>query len=284
MTNLTPSDIDSVCGLVDDLCGISWDESKAYLIEARLASIVASSGCANYADLVNKVRADIVPGLQEQVVDAVTTNETLWFRDSTPFDAMRFKVLPDVIDEKANSVFPRRLRIWSAACSTGQESYSLGIAIAETIPNVDSWDIQIVGTDISSAAVTKASRGIYSKLEIGRGLDFSNLQKHFVECDGGWQIHDRIRAMCSFATRNLHAPFTDLGMFDVVFCRNVAIYFTPEDRRSIFERMADSLAPYGWVFVGSSESLNDLGERWRPQQHCRSNCYRPNQPDVTQQA
>ncbi len=282
MTKLTPSDIDSVCSLVDDLCGIYWDESKAYLIEARLASIVESSGCANYTDLAHKVRANLAPGLQEQVVNAVTTNETLWFRDNTPFDAMRFKVLPEVIDEKTKSVFPRRLRIWSAACSTGQESYSLGIAIAETVPNVDLWDIQIVGTDISSAAVAKANRGIYSKLEIGRGMDSLNLQKYFVEYEEGWRIHDRIRSMCTFNTRNLHDPFTDIGMFDVIFCRNVAIYFADEDRRSIFERMADALAPYGWVFVGSSESLNDLGDRWRPQQHCRSNCYRPNQPVLVQ--
>ena len=282
MSELTPSDIDSVCGLVDDLCGIYWDESKAYLIEARLSSIVESQGCKNYAQLVSKVRANLTPGLKEQVVDAVTTNETLWFRDTSPFDAMRFKVLPEVIDEKSKTLFPNRLRIWSAACSTGQESYSLGIAIAETIPNVESWDIQIVGTDISAAAVAKASRGIYSKLEMGRGMDASNHRKYFVECDGGWQIHDSIRAMCTFATRNLHNPFTDLGMFDVIFCRNVAIYFTEGDRRSIFERMAEILAPYGWVFVGSSESLNDLGERWKPQQHCRSNCYRPNQAATVQ--
>ncbi len=277
MNNLTPADIDSVCKLVDDLCGIYWDESKAYLIEARLASIVESNGCANYADLVNKVRANLAPGLQEQVVDAVTTNETLWFRDSTPFDAMRFKILPELIDEKANSIFPRRIRIWSAACSTGQEPYSLAIAIAETIPNVEAWNIQILGTDISPAAVAKASRGIYSKLEIGRGMDPLNLRKHFIECDGGWQVHDRIRAMCCFSMRNLHEPFSDMGLFDVIFCRNVAIYFTEDDRRSIFERMADTLPPYGWVFVGSSESLNDLGDPGRPQQHCRASCYRPNQ-------
>lgn len=227
---------------------------------------------------MNKVRADLVPGLKEQVVDAVTTNETLWFRDSSPFDAMRFKVLPEIIDEKANSVFPKRIRVWSAACSTGQESYSLAIAIAETIPNVEAWDIRVVGTDISPAAVAKASRGIYSKLEIGRGMDAINLQKYFVECERGWQVHDRIRAMCCFSMRNLHEPFSDMGLFDVIFCRNVAIYFTEDDRRSIFERIVDTLSPHGWIFVGSSESLIDMGDRWKPQQHCRANCFRPNQP------
>jgi len=277
MTKLTSADIDSVCALVDDLCGIYWDESKAYLIEARLTSIVDSHGCANYFDLVNKVRENRTPGLEEQIVDAVTTNETLWFRDNSPFEAFRCKVLPDVIDERAECQFPRRLRIWSAASSTGQEPYSLAIAVAETIPDFDSWDIQIVGTDISPTAVAKANRGVYSKLEMGRGMDASTHQRYFSECDGGWQINNQIRDMCSFETRNLHEPFNDLGTFDVIFCRNVAIYFSEELRSSLFLRMSDALAPSGWIFVGSSESLNDLGERWRPQLHCRSICYRPNQ-------
>ena len=276
MSSLTPEDIDAVCALVNDLCGIYWDESKAYLIEARLSSIVEKNGCANYADLARRVRADVVPGLHDAVVDAVTTNETLWFRDASPFEAFRYKILPEVIDARTQSLFPKKLRIWCAACSTGQEPYSLGMCLAETIPNYQAWDVHILGTDISPSAVQKASRGIYTKLEIARGMDPLLQQKYFLETDGGWQVADQIRAMCEFKAFNLHNPFVGMGPFDIVFCRNVAIYFTPEDRRSVFERMADVLSPYGWIFVGSSESLSDLGPRWKPQQHCRSSCYQPN--------
>ena len=127
MANLDSKDIDAVCGLVDDLAGICWDESKAYLIESRLQELVKQEGCENYQALVRKVRAEVVPGLKEQVLDAVTTNETLWFRDSSPFEAMKHKLLPELLDNKANSPFPQRLRIWSAACSTGQEVYSIAM-------------------------------------------------------------------------------------------------------------------------------------------------------------
>ena len=119
MSSLTPEDIDAVCDLVDDLCGICWDASKGYLIESRLKTIVEREGCQNYHDLVRKVRANVVPGLRDDIIDAVTTNETLWFRDSSPFEAIKFKALPEVIDEKAGTVFPKRIRMWSAACSDG---------------------------------------------------------------------------------------------------------------------------------------------------------------------
>ncbi len=276
MSELTSEGIDAVCNLVDDLCGICWDESKAYLIEARLSSLVEENGCSNYQDLARKVRAEVVPGLKQQVVDAVTTNETLWFRDESPFEAIRFKVIPELIDDKASSVFPRRLRIWSAACSTGQESYSIGMAITDTIPDYESWDIQIVGTDISATAVEQAKRGEYNKLEIARGMNPTHLQKHFIEQDDRWKVHERIRKMCTFTTRNLHEPFAGLGPFDIIFCRNVAIYFSDEDQRKLFYKLGEELAPNGWIFVGSSESLSNLGPEWQSQQHCRSNCYRPN--------
>ncbi|MEM8944605.1 MAG: protein-glutamate O-methyltransferase CheR [Planctomycetota bacterium] len=278
MTQLTAQDIDSVCRLVDDLCGIYWDESKAYLMEARLQSLVAQQGCESYADLVRKVRAEVVPGLKEQVVDAVTTNETLWFRDGTPFDAMRYKLVPELIDDKSSSLLPKKFRVWSAACSTGQEVYSIAITLAETLPEFLKWDVQVLGTDISPAAIEQASRGVYNSLEIGRGTDAEQRRKYFTQQGKEWRISDEIRSMCKFQQRNLHEPFTGLGPFDIIFARNVAIYFTEDDRKRLFERAAKALAPNGWVFVGSSESLTALGSQWQPQQHCRANCYRPNMP------
>jgi chemotaxis protein methyltransferase CheR len=275
MSNLTPADIDAVCGLVDDLCGLCWDESKAYLIESRLGSIAKREGCANYVDLVRRVKAKASPSLQSEVIDAVTTHETLWFRDNSPFEALRHKIFPELIDAKAKTAFPRRVRIWSAACSTGQEPYSIAMTLAEVLPEVVNWDVQILGTDISPGSVEQASRGLYSDMEIGRGLDPQRQREFFTRQGAQWKISDEIRSLCSFGVRNLHEPFSGIGAFDVIFCRNVAIYFTTDDRRSIFERMSQQLNPNGWILVGSSESLGDMGSRWVPQFHCRANCYRP---------
>jgi len=280
MRDLTTEDIDAVCTMVDELCGICWDESKSYLIESRLGGIIEQLDCENYRDFARKVRADIVPGLKDQVVDAVTTNETLWFRDESPFEALRHKVIPELIDDKEKSAFSKRFRVWCAACSTGQEPYSIAMAFADTIYDYENWDIQILGTDISPSAVAHASRGIYNKLEIGRGMDPSHLQKHFVERDKGWQVNDQIRSMCSFNQINLLDPMTSMGPFDIIFCRNVAIYFTPEDQKNLFTNLGNTLTPTGWLFVGSSESLAYLGPQWKAQQHCRSNCYRPNMTPV----
>ena len=277
MSQLTTQDIDAVCDLVDDLCGIYWDESKTYLMEARLQSLVTEQGCESYQDLVRKVRANVSPGLKEQIVDAVTTNETLWFRDGTPFDAMRYKLIPELVDDKSTAGFPNRFRIWSAACSTGQEVYSIAMTLAETLPDFHSWDVQILGTDISPAAVEQASNGTYNSLEISRGMDAERKSKYFTPVGREWKIKDEIRSLCKFEQRNLHKPFTGVGgPFDFIFIRNVAIYFTEEDKKKLFERAANVLAPNGWIFVGSSESLANLGENWLPLQHCRANCYRPN--------
>ena len=271
----TSEDIDAVCKLVDDLCGIYWDASKSYLIESRLSNLAQNKGCENYLDLVRKVRAEVVPGLKDEVVNAVTTNETLWFRDTSPFEALRNKLIPELVDSKAKSIFPKKFRIWSAACSTGQEPYGIAMTFAETLPDYHRWDIQILGTDISPAAVQHASYGLYSNMEMARGMDPWRLQKFFTPQGNDWRIQDEIRSMCTFKPRNLHLPIKDLGLFDVIFCRNVAIYFTEPDRRALFHRLAEALNPNGWIFVGASESLSDLGPNWRAQQHCRANIYQP---------
>ena len=275
MSTLTPADVDAVCDLVDNLCGICWDSSKSYLIESRLANIFQRSGCANYADFARRVQANLLPTLRAEVIDAVTTHETLWFRDNSPYEALKHKIFPELIDAKAGTAFPKRIRIWSAACSTGQEPYSIAMTLADVVPDVHRWDVQIVGTDISPGSVETASRGLYSEMEMGRGMDPQRLNKHFTKHGTQWKISDEIRSMCNFSSRNLHDPFTGFGSFDVIFCRNVAIYFTAVDRKSIFTRMGQILQPNGWILVGSSESLGDMGPAWAPQFHCRANCYRP---------
>jgi chemotaxis protein methyltransferase CheR len=275
---LTSTDVDAVCGLVIDLCGVYLDESKAYLIEARLGELVKSSGCESYAEFARRARLDRDHSVRNKIIDAITTNETLFFRDSSPFDALRNKVIPETIDSKAGSLFPKRIRIWSAACSTGQEPYSIAMLLSDVLPDVHDWDVNVLGTDISDEAVARASRGWYTTHEIERGMPPALLHRYFQPENNGWRVKDSLRALCSFERRNLLDPDSARGKFDVIFCRNVAIYFTPEARRDLFLRLTTALTPEGWLFVGSQESLRDLGPQFVPQQHCRAICYRPNLP------
>jgi chemotaxis protein methyltransferase CheR len=273
---VTAEDIGFVTRLVDELCGVVLDDTKAYLIESRLSELAGSAGCASYRELCERARISKDRDLQNRIIDAITTQETLFFRDSNPFEALQHRILPDLIDARAATAFPRRLRFWSAACSTGQEPYSIAMALTETIPDVASWDIQIHATDISDAAIKQASMGRYGRHEIQRGMQPRMLAKYFTEEANGWRVRDSLRAMISFTKRNLLETFSTLGTFDVIFCRNVAIYFDPPRRRDLFLRLGDRLARDGCLFVGASESLLDLGTRFAPQNHCRATFYRQN--------
>lgn len=274
--HVTSEDLTFVARLVHELCGVVLDDSKGYLVESRLADLARSSGCATYRDLCQQARYSGDPALRVKIIDAITTQETLFFRDAAPFDALQHKVLPAIIDSRAASPFPRRLRIWSAACSTGQEPYSIAMTLHEMLPNIAAWDLTILATDISDAAIKGASTGWYARHEIERGMKPHLLNKYFVEQRGGWKIKDEIRAMIAFQRRNLLEPFAGLGPFDVIFCRNVAIYFDAAQRRDLFLRLTQQLTADGSLFVGSSESLLDLGPRFAPQSHCRATFYQPN--------
>jgi chemotaxis protein methyltransferase CheR len=206
----------------------------------------------------------------------VTTRETLFFRDNSPFQALENKAVPEIIDAKAGTLYAKRLRIWSAACSSGQEPYSIAITLMEMLPNPLDWDIQILGTDLSDAALASASLGFYTEFEIGRGMRPELLDRYFTPEANGWRIKDEVRSLVSFSRRNLLEPFTMLGPFDVIFCRNVAIYFDLPVKRDLFERLAGVTTPDGCIFVGSSENLSDYGPRWSPQLHCRTVFYQPN--------
>jgi chemotaxis protein methyltransferase CheR len=168
---------------------------------------------------------------------------------------------------------PINIRIWSAACSTGQEIYSLAIILKELIPDQKKYRIKLLGTDISDDAVAQASYGKYNRFEIERGLEKDQLQKYFVSNGSSWKIRDDIRAMAVFQKRNLMEPFTGIGQFDVVFCRNVAIYFSIEDRKRLFDKIAGVMAPDGYLVIGSTESLTGICPQFEPQRHLRSVFY-----------
>jgi chemotaxis protein methyltransferase CheR len=271
---VTPEEIPAVARLVDELCGVVLDETKGYLIDSRLGNVAEAAGCAGFGEFCQKARASQT--LQNQIIDAITTQETLFFRDNSPYEALKHKVIPETIDSKAGTPFPKRLRIWSAACSTGQEPYSIAMTLSELLPDIHSWDINILATDIADSAIKHASLGRYAKHEVQRGMTPQMLSKYFQEESGVWRVKEELRYMIHFDRRNLLEPFTGMGPFDIAFCRNVAIYFKMDAKRDLFNRLADQVTLDGYMFVGSSESLANLDSRFVPQHHCRSIFYQPN--------
>jgi chemotaxis protein methyltransferase CheR len=268
-------EIPIVADLVRELCGIVLDGSKGYLIESRLSSVAESVGCASFTELCNKARFNSDRSLKGKIIDAITTQETIFFRDESPFEVLRNKVIPDLIDLKEGTAYSKRFRIWCAASSTGQEIYSIAMTFCELLPDISKWDIKILGTDISDAAVKQASLGRYAHHEIQRGMKPDMLRKYFVEAKEGWRVKDELRCYASFQRRNLLESLSDLGTFDIIFCRNVAIYFDAKTKRDLFHRLTNQLAPDGYLFVGSSESLMDIGPQFVPQHHCRAVYYQP---------
>ena len=275
--HLTDAEFSLISEMVFELSGVVLDKSKSYLIEGRLAPVAKEAGCENFNELYFKVRHQGDRALKEKVVDAITTHETLFFRDTSPFEALEHKVIPELLDKKSAKNDPR-LRIWSAACSTGQEPYSVAMILDRLIGNSRDWNVSILGSDISSMAITRASLGIYSDHEMERGMKPEMRRAYFERVKEGWRVKDHIRAMVSFRKLNLLEPFKSLGTFDIVLCRNVAIYFNKEDRRDLFFRIKEVLTQDGYLFAGSSEMLTDLGPEFRPQYHCRTMVYQPNLP------
>lgn len=262
--------------MVRQLAGVALDDGKGYLIESRLGPIAERSGCANFNELYFKLRYASDPALTQAVVDAITTHETNWFRDGAPFDAMQFKIVPEAIDARERMGQGRRLRIWSAASSTGQEAYSIGMVLCELIPDIEKWDVQILGTDIARSSVESATRAIYADHEMQRTSRPQLMSKYFERVDGGYRVVDRVRRLCRFEQRNLMEPLTLLGPFDIVFVRNVLIYFDKQDKVQLMARIRNVLQPHGWLFVGSTENLMDVGAEWVPETHCRATVYQPN--------
>jgi chemotaxis protein methyltransferase CheR len=225
MTAIRPDELAVWIRLVRELCGIELDTSKGYLLETRLAELQRETRAASFMELHQKVRND--PALQRKVVDAITTKETSFFRDGSPFELLRHKLVPDLIDRRrraGRSNLP--MRIWSAACSTGQEVYSVGIVLRELLGDLRDYDIRILATDVSEQAIARASRGVFSELEVGRGMPPERMAVYFERHPEGWKIRDELRALAQFQRLNLLKPFSFPTPYDIVLCRNVAIYFT----------------------------------------------------------
>ncbi len=256
------------------ICGIYLDVSKAYLLTTRFGELIRETGAASLSELYYKAKFDSPNGLRRKIIDVITTQETSFFRDELPFNLLRNKLIPDLVHRRRRLVNGRiPIRIWSAACSTGQEPYSIGIVIKEVLGDLRGYDIQIFGTDISDAAIIKARRGWYSRHEIDRGISDDKLERHFVQADDGWKIKEEIRALTTFKTMNLFEPCDFDHKFDLIFCRNVAIYFTPQDRGRLFLNIGKTLNRDGRLIIGVTETISDLGPEFKAKRFQRAAYY-----------
>ena len=263
---------------IQEICGIHLDESKGYLLETRLGGLLPEFNASSFSDLVQKAKTDATARLRNKIIEAITTNETSFFRDTAPFDLLRHKLIPDLIDRRSKSGGRITLRIWSAACSTGQEAYSTAIVLKELLGDLSCYDIRILGTDISNKVVAQASYGEYSRLELERGLSPEALARHFTRSGDRWKIRDEIRAMATFRTMNLLAPFSFPAPFDIILCRNVAIYFTDPDKARLFQNLAKCLSKDGGLIIGGTESISGFCPELEPRRYLHSVFYQWRQP------
>ena len=264
LATITPLEVDVLGRYIYGLCGILVDQSKAYLLESRLGPLLEEFQCRSYCELYTRAQRDASQHIPQRIIDAISTKETSFFRDQTPFDLLKYKLLPDYFDRvrgTTNSPVPH-LSLWSAACSTGQEVYSIAMTLKELRSDVGPYRSTILGTDISATALAQASDGCYNKLEMARGLSPDRITRYFQAEGSQWRVTDELRALVSFRKLNLLESFAALRTFDIIFCRNVAIYFSQADRRQLFERLAKHLHPAGALLIGATESLQGITTRY----------------------
>jgi chemotaxis protein methyltransferase CheR len=268
---VTPLDYEYLRKLLKERSGLDLSADKQYLVESRLVPLARRSGLPGIPDLVQKMKGGAEP-LTSEVVEAMTTNETFFFRDKIPFDHLKEAVLPALLQARAGR---RSLRIWCAASSTGQEPYSIAMCLKEAGAALAGWRTEIVATDLSLAVLEKSRAGIFSQFEVQRGLPIQMLMKYFAQVGELWQLNAEIRAMVQHRQLNLLQDFSHLGTFDVIFCRNVLIYFDQDTKAGIFNRLAKMLEPDGVLALGAAESVVGLTSVFKPYPE-RRGLYRPN--------
>jgi chemotaxis protein methyltransferase CheR len=272
---VTPPDYEYLRKFLKDHSGLDLSADKHYLIESRLLPLARKSGLGGIGDLVQKLKGGS-PGFVTQVVEAMTTNETFFFRDKIPFDHFRETILPELLRARANR---KSIRIWCAAGSTGQEPYSLAMCLKEMGAALAGWRLEIISTDLSQEVLEKSKAGVYSQFEVQRGLPIQMLVKYFKQIGELWQINADIRAMVQHRQLNLLHDFSQLGVFDVIFCRNVLIYFDQETKVNIFSRLARATESDGFLVLGAAETVVGLTDAFKPFPD-RRGLYRPNAPSA----
>jgi chemotaxis protein methyltransferase CheR len=244
-------DFEFVSQLLRKRAGIVLTGDKMYLLESRLAPLARKEGLPSIDDLITVVRSRRDERLIAQVVDVMTTNETFFFRDKTPFDHLKDAIFPVLAQARRGS----RIRIWCAACSTGQEPYSIAMMLDQNPALTGGVPVEIVATDISDRCLERARQGLFTQFEVQRGLPIQMLMHYFTQQDDHWRISERLRQMVSFRKMNLMEPAYNLGQFDIVFCRNVLIYFDGPTKGAVLDRIASTMTPGGFLLMGAAESI-----------------------------
>jgi chemotaxis protein methyltransferase CheR len=257
---VTPLDYDFLRTALKARSGLVLSADKQYLVESRLLPIARKAGFCHLGELVEALKYGDTDVLMTRVVEAMTTNETFFFRDKTPFENFRTAVLPALLGARQGC---RTIRIWCAAASTGQEPYSLAMALKDVEGELAGWRIEIIATDLASEVLERAQSGIYSQFEVQRGLPIQLLIKYFAKVGDMWQIAPEIRAMVKFRQLNLLADFSPLGTFDMIFCRNVLIYFDQETKIGVLNRLGRITAEDGYLVLGAAETVVGLTDSFR---------------------
>ena len=254
-------DFNLLSKLIKDRSGLTLTKDKAYLLESRLLPVARKWNLKSLDELVMRLRTRSEAGLVRDVVEAMTTNESFFFRDIKPFDQFKQVILPYLLQARAA---PRSIKVWSAACSSGQEPYTLGMILKEERQKLIGWNIDILATDLSTEILAKAQAGLYSQFEVQRGLPIQLLVKYFKQAGDRWQIDSAVREMVRYRPFNLLDELSGLGQFDVIFCRNVLIYFDQPTKQMVLERMAKQLAPDGFLYLGGAETVVGITDKFQP--------------------
>jgi chemotaxis protein methyltransferase CheR len=257
---MTVTDFEFICQILRERSGLVLTNDKAYLLESRLLPVARKWKLATFDDLVRTIRTRMDETVIRDVVEAMTTNESFFFRDTKPFDQFKALVLPAMLKNRASS---RTIRIWSAACSSGQEPYSLAMILSEMAAQLNGWRIEIVGTDLSTEILTRAKEGMYSQFEVQRGLPITMLVKYFAQIGDRWQINAKMRGMVQYREFNLLQDPMPLGRFDVVFCRNVLIYFDQPTKTRVLNSVAKLMPEDGFLFLGGAETVLGITDKFQ---------------------
>src|SRR3984885_10072066 len=269
---VTPLDYDYLRKCLKERSGLVLSADKQYLVESRLLPVARKADLANPGELVAALKAAREPALMSTVVEAMTTNESFFFRDKTPFDHFRDTIMSALLDARKSA---RTIRIWCAAASTGQEPYSLAMSLKAIQSKIAGWRIELLATDLSGEVLEKARQGLYTQFEVQRGLPIALLIKHFTQTGELWQIAPDIRAMVRHRQLNLLSDFAQFGVFDLIFCRNVLIYFDQDTKIDVLNRLAKSTAADGYLVLGAAETVVGLTNRFKTV-HDKRGLYVPN--------
>ena len=269
MDTINSSDFNYIRDLVRRHSAIALDVDKAYLVETRLAPLARQAGLASLQELIGLLRIQPAHPLHRQVVEAITTHETSFFRDLHPFEALKTTILPTLLARRRSS----SLTIWCAACSSGQEPFSIAMLMREHFPTLAARQIRIIATDLSSAILARAREGLYSQIEVNRGLPAALLTRYFDKQGLHWRIKSEIRRMVEFQQSNLAEPWPLIPPADLVFMRNVLIYFDVNTKKAILAKIRHVLKPDGYLFLGSSETTLNLDAAFEPISLGKSTCY-----------